>query len=201
MNENLPDVSGYEKELAKIEKDLKKTHWSDYERKEKMARCDKLKALISEGHNYRFIGRVGQFCPVKAGCGGGLLMREQDGKYYAATGSTGYRWLESEMVRELGKEKDIDRSYYDNLVDKAVEAISEYGDFEWFISDDSEEHIEEKSKKSSSDVPPWQMPCGDENIESCFHCPHFDNDEFHMDCGFGHDISDIIIHKKLKSKK
>ena len=29
----------------------------------------------------------------------------------------------------------IDRSYYDNLVDDAVETISKYGDFEWFISD------------------------------------------------------------------
>ena len=29
-------------------------------------------------------------------------MREKNGRYYAATGSKGYRWLESEMVRELG---------------------------------------------------------------------------------------------------
>ena len=47
-------------------------------------------------------------------------MREKDGKYYAATGSKGYRWLESEMVRELSKEDSIDRSYYDKLVDDAV---------------------------------------------------------------------------------
>ena len=63
-------------------------------------------------------------------------MREKDGKYYAATGSKGYRWLESEMVRELGKEADIDRSYYDRMVDEAVKTISKFGDFEWFISDD-----------------------------------------------------------------
>ena len=63
-------------------------------------------------------------------------MREKDGKYYAATGSKGYRWLESEMVRELGKESDIDRSYYDNMVDKAIETISKYGDFEWFVAED-----------------------------------------------------------------
>ncbi len=30
-------------------------------------------------------------------------MREKDGKYYAATGSKGYRWMESEMVKELEK--------------------------------------------------------------------------------------------------
>jgi hypothetical protein len=34
------------------------------------------------------------------------------------------------MVTELGKEADIDRSYYDTLVDEAVKSISEYGDFE-----------------------------------------------------------------------
>jgi len=99
-------------------------------------------------HNYRFIGKVGRFCPIKPGCGGGLLMREKDGKYYAATGSKGYRWLESEMVTELGKEADIDRSYYDSLVDEAIKSISEYGDFEWFVSD--EPYI--------SNTPPWEDP-------------------------------------------
>lgn len=39
------------------------------------------------------------------------------------------------MVKELGKESDIDRTYYDNLVNDAVDSISEYGDFEWFVSD------------------------------------------------------------------
>ena len=40
------------------------------------------------------------------------------------------------MVKELGKENDIDKSYYNKLVDDAVASISEYGDFEWFVSDD-----------------------------------------------------------------
>ena len=57
-------------------------------------------------------------------------------KNYAAPGSTGYRWLESEMVRELNKQDDIDYSFYDKLVNDAVETISKYGDFEWFVSDD-----------------------------------------------------------------
>ena len=38
------------------------------------------------------------------------------------------------MVRQLGKEGAIDRSYYDNLVDEAVAKISEHGDFEWFVA-------------------------------------------------------------------
>ena len=40
------------------------------------------------------------------------------------------------MVKELGKEDDIDVGYYNKLVDEAVESISQYGDFEWFVSDD-----------------------------------------------------------------
>lgn len=64
--------------------------------------------------------------------------KDKDGnvKYSSATGAKGYRWLEAEMVKTLGKENDIDRSYYDNLVNAAVETIAKYGDFEWFVSDD-----------------------------------------------------------------
>ena len=92
--------------------------------------------LPEDEHNYLFVGRVGRFCPIKPGCGGGLLLREKDGKYNAATGSKGYRWMESEIVRSLHKEKDIDYSYYNIMVDDAIATISEYGDFEWFTSDD-----------------------------------------------------------------
>ena len=95
---------------------------------------------IKVGDEPEFVGRVGQFCPIKPGCGGKELLREskdKDGnvKYASATGAKGYSWLESEVVKELGKEDDIDRSYYDKLVDEAVKSISEYGDFEWFVSD------------------------------------------------------------------
>ena len=91
--------------------------------------------LDTNEHNYIFVGKVGQFCPIKSGCSGGILYREKDGKYYAATGTKGYRWLESEQVRNLHKENDIDISYYNKLADEAVASISEYGDFEWFVSD------------------------------------------------------------------
>lgn len=93
-----------------------------------------LKDAVNKGHNYVFVGRIGQFCPIKPGCGGGLLMREQNGKFYAAGGTKGYRWLESEVVKELGKENDIDKRYYQKLVDDAVDTISNYGDFEAFVA-------------------------------------------------------------------
>lgn len=88
--------------------------------------------LPEEEHKYQFVGKAGSFCPMKPGCGGGLLLREKDGKYYAVTGTKGYRWMEAEVVQELHKEDDIDQSYYIALVDAAVETISKYGDFEIF---------------------------------------------------------------------
>jgi energy-coupling factor transporter ATP-binding protein EcfA2 len=91
---------------------------------------------LPEGeHNYQFVGRVGLFCPVEEGTGGGLLMREKDGKYYAATGSKGYRWLEAEVVKDLGLSDQIDTSYHNTLVEEAIAHISEFGDFTWFVSE------------------------------------------------------------------
>lgn len=97
---------------------------------------------LPEGeHNYRFVGKVGLFCPIKPGRGGGELLREakdKDGnvKYDSVTKTKGYRWLESEMVKNAQKENDVDLSYYNSLVDEAVDLISKYGDFEEFTSDD-----------------------------------------------------------------
>ena len=100
-------------------------------------------------HRYHFVGKVGLFCPIKDGCGGAILLRESisktgEVKYAAVTGSKGYRWLESEMVRILNKEDCINRQYYDDLVNDAVNNLSQFMDFEWFISD-SEYKIEDKN--------------------------------------------------------
>jgi len=81
-----------------------------------------------------FVGRAGLFCPIEDGKGGGLLMREKDGKFYAAVGTKGYRWLESEMVEVFNKQNDINMQYFDSLVNDAIDNISKYGDFEWFNS-------------------------------------------------------------------
>ncbi|MEE3472021.1 MAG: DUF5906 domain-containing protein [Butyrivibrio hungatei] len=134
MNEALPDVSDLEKELEKAVQKYKKGLLSDISYDEIKAR---LEPEIEEGHSYQFVGRVGSFCPIKPGLGGGVLYRKQDGKYYAAAGTKGYRWLESETVRDLENARDmIDESYYISLVDDAVDTISQYGDFEMFVSDD-----------------------------------------------------------------
>lgn len=133
MNEKLPDVSMYEKELSKLEDMYKKGKLSDTTFEPE---CQRLNELIEPGHAMVFVGRVGQFCPIKEGENGGILYRVSEGKNYAAPGSSGFRWLESEFVKDMGKRDAIDRSFYEKLVDEAVETISEFGDFEWFISDD-----------------------------------------------------------------
>ena len=92
--------------------------------------------LDEDQHDYHFVGRAGSFCPIKPGCGGGLLLRQtKDGGFAFATGTKGFRWMEAEMVSSLHKEDDIDDLYYKNLVDDAVKEISLYGDFEWFIDE------------------------------------------------------------------
>ena len=116
--------------------------------------------LPEDEHDYRFIGKVGLFCPIKPGKGGGLLMRETTNKktgekgYSAVTGSKGFRWLEADTIRDFDdayKKNAIDRLYYDQQVDKAVETISQYGDFSMFISETyiSEDH------PPDDNAPPW----------------------------------------------
>lgn len=135
MNENLPDVSDDEKMLAKLEKQFKS---GDISEGEFNTEATALRASIEKGHDYKFIGKVGNFCPILPGHGGGLLVRDQNGKMYNVTGSSGFRWLESEMVRGTNEDY-IDRSYYNKLVEDAIETISQYGDFEMFVTDDENE--------------------------------------------------------------
>lgn len=80
-----------------------------------------------------FVGKVGTFVPIKPGCGGGILLREKDGKFHAATGTKGYFWLEAQMVKHDGKERDIDESYFESLVLDARDNLAKYGDIERFL--------------------------------------------------------------------
>ena len=110
---------------------------------------------LPEGeHDYQFVGKVGLFCPIKPGFGGGILLREAkdaDGnvKYDSVTGTlkndkTPYRWLEAEFVKVTGKEDLIDRSYFQSMVDAAIygsgsgkmrkAGIADYCDFERFVA-------------------------------------------------------------------
>lgn len=125
MNENLDDVSQLEKDLAKA---IKNNADENY--------IQELKDKIAKGHDYIFVGKVGSFCPIKPGRGGGLLCREKEGKFYAATGTKGYRWLEAETIATNGSYDDIDHGHFIELVDGAVDTIKQYGDYDWFVSDE-----------------------------------------------------------------
>lgn len=140
---------------------------------------------LPEGeHDYHFVGKVGRFCPILPGHGGGELLREgkdKEGniKYSSATGAKGYRWIESEMVSVLSLEDYIDYSLHNKMVDDAVDTISKYGDFEWFVSDD---HY---CKEMRDGVCGFSGP-------QCLNCPEFTLDTFDIDCRQGHDISDVV---------
>ncbi len=105
------------------------------------------------------------------------MRQESDGRFSAATGTKGFRWLEAETVRGTDDEKNVDISYFDKLVDKAIASISKFGDYNWFVED-------------NSDIP-WLMPCADTTIDHCRECPRFHKD--HDLCDLGFDISDILL--------
>lgn len=150
INETLPDVTEFEKELNKLETKYRKGTLSDTTFEPEYNR---LKEEISKGHNLIFVGRVGQFTPILPGNNAGVLYRVNEGKNYAASGSTGFRWLESEKVKELGKEDLVDYGFYNKLVDDAVEVISKHCDFEWFTSD--EPYIPPEPTPGFMHIPDW----------------------------------------------
>lgn len=92
---------------------------------------------IAAGHNYQFVGKVGAFAPVKYECGGATLMTKnaKTGTYGAVTGTKGYHWLEASTVAERKDKFDIlDKSYHEELAEKAIETICMFIPFEQFTT-------------------------------------------------------------------
>lgn len=110
----------------KMEQYAKEQYHLDY------LRLCEIREDIRKCHDYHFVGRAGLFCPIREGCGGGRLVRENGGKYGYAAGAKGYRWLEAETVKELGLEDSIDLGYFENLKLDAIRTISKFGDFDAF---------------------------------------------------------------------
>ena len=224
MNENLSDVSDYEKELEKVVKKAKTLlksedyigtweEWPEWRKQnpdaqdlhggavygelDRLTQTQKeLQDLIAKGHNYIFIGRAGSFCPVLKGNGGGVLVREKDGKFYAATGTKGFRWRESETLEGANRMNLIDMGYFESLAQTAKEAIEHYGSFEDFI-DESEEapsfifdkEAEAVAKKyGEPGIPFWLPPCGDGKYQNCYDCPNFDVEKIPPECKKGYDL-------------
>ena len=145
FNENLEDVS----ELEEARK-LLTTQKNKYTRREQSLMekyqtysIEDIDKMISAGHSYKFVGKVGQFCPMKPGSNAGLLMAiDKAGQYSAPGGTKGYRFMESEYVREHGLEDYISNEYFKDLADAAIDSINKFGDFEWFSSNESIGYVE-----------------------------------------------------------
>jgi len=73
------------------------------------------------------VGRTGSFVPVMDG---GTLWRIKDDKKYAVTGTKGHLWITREVAsnREDDHELDLDMSYFEDLKQKAINAITQFGD-------------------------------------------------------------------------
>lgn len=164
FNEDLVDVATLENDFKKF-LTWKAKHFDERTEEEWAISEKKFTDIIDTGHNYTFVGRVGQFTPVKDGVGGGVLYRADGGKYYALSGSKGYRWMESDIVKSSGLEESIDRSYYRHLVDEAVEAIEQYVPIDEFTSDD-----------------PIPMPNGTQKCSNCRNCEHYYEVDGVCDC-------------------
>lgn len=140
MNENLPNVEEYEEELSRREYNQRIGNKNGKPKKLNPAYSglsdEDIKKRVSEGHSYHFVGRAGSFVPVISGSGGGVLVRDQNGKYNAANGTKGYRWMEAEVVRNTQQFDIVDTRYADGLVNSAIDDISKFGDFEIFTSEE-----------------------------------------------------------------
>ena len=79
----------------------------------------------------RFVGKAGSFVPVSKG--GGDLLRKKDDKFYAVTGTKGYKWAESELVETLDRQGDINILYYNRLADDAFDKLASFGDAGKFL--------------------------------------------------------------------
>lgn len=91
--------------------------------------------LGEDNHNYIFVGAAGSFVPIKPGAGGGILLRKKNDKYYAVTGTKGWRWLQAQAVLDLKKENDIDYRYFNKLVNDAIKHIEEFVPFDVLTKD------------------------------------------------------------------
>lgn len=81
------------------------------------------------------VGRTGSFVPVMDA--GGTLWRVFEDKQYAVAGTKGFQWVIRDVALQRSEtgELHIDMSYFEKLAKDAVDAISKYGDFNQFISD------------------------------------------------------------------
>lgn len=140
--------------------------------------------ILADDGSTRYIGRNGQFTPVKKGTAGAgkLVKPKPDGAegWDAVAETKGYIWVESEVLRKMKDPMQyVDQSYYTDLCDRGVASIEKFSDFDQFVNLDDSDGI------------PFLPPCGNTNIDSCLKCPKFSAE--HQLCQLGFDISDELL--------
>lgn len=191
MNENMKDVTDGEKEWERRKWNV--THPDEKPKNSldvfKNWTDKSLLEYISEGHCYEFVGRVGNFYPVREGVGGGLLVALRKGKYSSVSGGKRYRWMEAERVKLLHMEDDYDPKYFENLIDDAIASINAFGSFERFIDLSRPYEPPLETLDSGLDPPPWLVPCRDENRQSCSGCEKYDGSDI---CKRGYSLTNYV---------
>lgn len=85
---------------------------------------------VLDYHTMRHLGRTGRFIPVITE--GGTLYRVKDDRYYAVSGTKGYKWIDAEIAKTMPDLK-IDMSYFEKLKDEAIKTIEQFGSFVDFV--------------------------------------------------------------------
>lgn len=143
FNENLNDVSKYEMfkdiltDMANgVDVDGKYTKRDNAALKEFLLTYteEDLDNMIAAGHSRQFIGKVGNFCPIRAGYGGAeLVCLNEQGKYVSPSGTKDVRWMEANYVKEHHLEDKIDYDYFEKMCQEAINDISSYAGSEGFF--------------------------------------------------------------------
>lgn len=90
----------------------------------------------TDHENDEFIGRVGEFVPMQEGHGGKLYRVNDEGKRFAAAGTTGYLWEDADKVKDAKLENFIDMNYFRKECDEAIADINRFGNFDQFVDID-----------------------------------------------------------------
>lgn len=197
FNESLPDVKKYEKEYVNRIFNRENADIRDPNLFPKKLNAElheytdeQLIDAFSKGHDYRFVGRVGRFFPVRNGANGGNMLSFRNGKYGFINGTKGHRWLESAVVKANHLEDECDHSYFDNLISKAISAVNRLGSFDRFIDLTRPYEPPDDISPAADDNPPWVIvPCGDGKYASCMDCPNYDGSDR---CGLGYSLATYV---------
>lgn len=157
-----------------------------------------LKAELASLRHFKFVGRVGRFVPIMSGYGGGVLLRIAEDKIGAATGSKGFRWLESAEVSGTSKEDAIDIEYWRQLADKAIQAIEDHIPYDLFMIEEPFVFEKGKCSQNCEHCPYLSLVNGDDafgTVADC-HLPYEDTDEWRLE----EEKRDYVLSKFCEEK-